>query len=253
MRDFEILGMKVAVTSIEKATESVVDLSVAGHGGYVCAANVHMCMESHDDKEFQRVVNGAALVVPDGKPLAWWMKAFGEKDANQVRGPDLFLSVCSKASQNDISIGLYGGTQDTLSKLQEFLNRQLPTLNIACAISPPFCELTQDEQTEFLKTINESGVKILFLGLGCPKQERWMAKNEDKINAVMIGVGAAFDFYAGTKNIAPSWMMMLGLEWLYRLISEPGRLWKRYLMNNPRFIFYFSVARLMKYFKWFYS
>lgn len=247
MRDFEILGMKVAVTSIEKATESVVDFSVAGHGGYVCAANVHMCMESHDDKEFQRVVNGAALVVPDGKPLAWWMKAFGEKNARQVRGPDLFMSVCNKASQHGIPIGLYGGTRDALGKLQEFLNRQLPALNIACAISPPFRELSQDEQADDLTTINESGAKILFLGLGCPKQERWMANNEDKIKAIMLGVGAAFDFYAGTKKMAPSWMMKLGLEWLYRLIDEPGRLWKRYLMNNPRFVFYFILARMRKY------
>jgi len=159
----------------------------------------------------------------------------------------LFLNVCEKAGQRRISVGLYGGTQDALDKLQEYFKSHLPNLNIACAISPPFRELTQDEQSEYFKTINESGAKILFLGLGCPKQERWMAHNMDKINALMIGVGAAFDFYAGTKKMAPIWMMKLGLEWLYRLITEPGRLWKRYLMNNPRFVFHFLVARMRGY------
>ena len=245
--NFKVLGLQVDVTSLKQATEYVIQRSQTEQNGYVCAANVHMCMESHDDKDFQQVVNGAALVVPDGKPLVWWMRAFGIKNAKQVRGPDLFLNVCDEASQRGISVGLYGGTQDALGKLQEYFMSQLPNLNIACAISPPFRELAQDEQAEYLRTINESGAKILFLGLGCPKQERWMAQNKDRINALMIGVGAAFDFYAGTKKMAPVWMMKLGLEWLYRFITEPGRLWKRYLKNNPRFVLYFLVAWMREY------
>lgn len=247
MSDFKVLGLRVGVTSLEQATEYIIQRSQTEQNGYVCAANVHMCMESHDDNDFQQIVNGAVLVVPDGKPLVWWMRSFGINNVKQVRGPDLFLNVCSKASQLGISVGLYGGAQDALDKLQEYFKSQLPNLNVACAISPPFRELAQDEQAEFLKTINESGAKILFLGLGCPKQERWMSYNKNKINAIMIGVGAAFDFYAGTKKMAPTWMMKLGLEWLYRLITEPGRLWKRYLMNNPRFVFHFFVARMRKY------
>lgn len=245
--DFKVLGMRVDITSLEQATEYVIQGSQTEQKGYVCAAGVHMCMESHDDEDFQRIVNGAVLVVPDGKPLVWWMRAFGIKNAKHVRGPDLFLNVCDKASEYGISVGLYGGTQDALDKLQEYFKRQLPNLNIACAISPPFRELTQDEQDKYLKTVDESGAKILFLGLGCPKQERWMAQNKDRINALMIGVGAAFDFYAGTKKMAPIWMIRMGLEWLYRLITEPGRLWKRYLMNNPRFIFHFLVARMREF------
>jgi N-acetylglucosaminyldiphosphoundecaprenol N-acetyl-beta-D-mannosaminyltransferase len=245
--DFNVLGLRVGITSLEQATEYVIQSSQAEKKGYVCAANVHMCMESHDDEDFQQIVNGASLVVPDGKPLVWWMRAFGVNNAKQVRGPDLFLNVCNKASQHGIPIGLYGGTQDALDKLQEYFKYKLPNLNVVCAISPPFRELTQEEQAGFLDIINESGAKILFLGLGCPKQERWMAHNKDKINALMIGVGAAFDFYAGTKKIAPAWMMKIGLEWLFRLITEPGRLWKRYLMNNPRFVFHFFVARMREY------
>jgi N-acetylglucosaminyldiphosphoundecaprenol N-acetyl-beta-D-mannosaminyltransferase len=245
--DFKVLGLRVDVTSLDQATEYVIQRSQTDKNGYVCAANVHMCMESHDDEGFQKIVNGAALVVPDGKPLVWWMRAFGINNAKHVRGPDLFLSICDKASKHRIPIGLYGGTQDALAKLQEFFGRQLPALEIACAISPPFRKLTKNEKNEFLETINKSGAKILFLGLGCPKQERWMAHNKDRVNALMVGVGAAFDFYAGTKKIAPIWMIKLGLEWLYRLTTEPGRLWKRYLMNNPRFVFHFFVARVREY------
>lgn len=246
MPNFDVLGLQVGITSLEQATEYVIQESQAGKAGYVCAANVHMCMEAHDNESFRQIVNGASLVVPDGKPLVWWMRAFGMANAKHVRGPDLFLNVCIKASRCAIPIGLYGGTEDALDKLQEYFKRHLPDLKISCAISPPFREISQDEQAKYVKTINDSGTKILFLGLGCPKQERWMAKNTNRINALMIGVGAAFDFYAGTKKMAPVWMMQLGFEWLYRFATEPGRLWKRYLKNNPRFVFYFLVARIKK-------
>ncbi len=237
-----ILGMRVDVTSLEQATEFAIHQSLVKRKGYVCAANVHMCMEAYYDKEFQQIVNAACMVVPDGKPLSWWMHAFGVSAAQQVRGPDLFESVCRRAAERGISVGLYGGTQEVLDRLQVFFKNQWPTLEVACAISPPFRELSPDEQNRYSEVINDSGARILFVGLGCPKQEKWMACNEYRISAVMIGVGAAFDFYAGTKKIAPVWIRKMGMEWLHRLISEPGRLWVRYLKNNPLFMFHFMIA-----------
>lgn len=232
----DILGMRVTVTSLHRATERVIQLSGSGVGSYVCAANVHMCMEAYRDGVFQAVVNSAALVVPDGKPLMWWMRSFGIDEAQQVRGPDLFLSVCDKASQSDIPIALYGAASETLDRLQKYLIDRYPDLNIVCAISPPFKPLTEVEQDGFLDQIRASGAKILFVGLGCPKQENWMAANVVKLDLAMLGVGAAFDFFSGDKQVAPEWMRQAGLEWLHRLFSEPGRLWKRYLINNPYFV-----------------
>jgi N-acetylglucosaminyldiphosphoundecaprenol N-acetyl-beta-D-mannosaminyltransferase len=237
--DFKVMGMRVDVTSLDGATEQLVNIVASRGGGYVCAANVHMCMEAHDDEGFQQIVNDAALVVPDGKPLVWWMRAFGIRAAQQVRGPDLFLSVSNAASAQGIPVSLYGGTSEVLGGLQEFLKSQYPALRIANAISPPFRELTENEERNYIDEINKSGAKILFVGLGCPKQEKWMAHNAKRVAAVMVGVGAAFDFYAGTKKMAPEWMKKAGLEWLHRLFSEPRRLWKRYLWNNPRFVYRF--------------
>lgn len=238
------MGLPIAVTTAREAAECIVDNAMLGRRGYVCAANVHMCMEAADDREFLEVVRNAALVVPDGKPLYWWMKAFGEKYAQQVRGPDLFRVLCGEASKRDVAIGLYGGSPDVVRKLEVFLKLKFPSLHIAVAISPPYRDLTPAEEAQFISQINSSGASILFVGLGCPKQEKWMAKNTKTISPIMIGVGAAFDFYAGTKKSAPDWMKGAGLEWLHRLISEPKRLWKRYLWNNPRYVCRFLYAWL---------
>jgi N-acetylglucosaminyldiphosphoundecaprenol N-acetyl-beta-D-mannosaminyltransferase len=232
-----ILGMNVAVTTLPQAVERVMQLSCMRKGSYVCAANVHMCMEAYRDKAFQAVVNNAALVVPDGKPLMWWMWSFGASEAKQVRGPDLFSAVCEHASENGIPVALYGASPGTLERLQKYMIGKYPGIDISCAISPPFRLLSEEEQQDFLDSIGASGARILFVGLGCPKQENWMANNAPKLDLVMLGVGAAFDFYSGDKKVAPEWMRKAGLEWLHRLLSEPGRLWKRYLLNNPYFIY----------------
>ena len=245
--NFNILGMNVAVTSLEVASGQVLELSNTSSGSYVCAANVHMCMEAYRDHDFQSVVNNAVLVVPDGKPLMWWMRALGEKRAQQVRGPDLFLDVCDKAGKNGTPVALYGGSPDVLKHLQAYLTRHYPDLIVTCAISPPYRPLSEKEQNVDLEKIRSSGARILFVGLGCPKQENWMASYYQKLDVVMLGVGAAFDFYSGEKKVAPEWMRKVGLEWLYRLLSEPGRLWRRYLYNNPVFIYQFLKAFIGKY------
>ncbi len=231
-----ILKMPVAVTSYNEASQWVFEQTECK---YVCVSNVHMCMEAFDDSNFCGVVNNADLVVPDGMPLVWALKLLGEKDANQVRGSDLLLKLCDDAEKNNIPIGLYGGTPDSVFDMLEFLKNEYPDLDIPFFSSPPFRPLTQEEDAIYIRDINASGIKILFVGIGCPKQEKWMALHRESLNCVMIGVGAAFDFFSGRKRHAPRWMQKNGLEWLFRLCSDPKRLWKRYLKHNPRFVYYF--------------
>jgi len=160
----------------------------------------------------------------------------GYKDQQRVYGPTLMLHVLKMAAREKIPIGFYGGDVKTLELLVERMQTQFSGLNVSYSYSPPFRQLSSAEDKDVVKRIQEAGVRILFVGLGCPKQECWMAEHRDRISSVMVGVGAAFDFHAGVISQAPSWMQKLGLEWLYRLIREPKRLWKRYLVHNPRFM-----------------
>lgn len=237
-KSVQILKMHVNVVSYDDAARYMLELSQRRSGSYVCVSNVHMCMEAFDQKEFCTIVNNADLVVPDGQPLVWAQKMMGEKNASQVRGSNLLLMLCRDAEINKIPIGLYGGTENSLTNLISFLRTKFPKINIVCAISPPFRDLTEKEDTNYIDMISKSGAKILFVGIGCPKQEKWMATHKQHLNCVMIGVGAAFDFFSGQKKHAPLWVQKIGLEWLFRLCAEPRRLWKRYLKQNPRFIYY---------------
>lgn len=236
----KILKIDVNITSYQQVIQQIFNwIDTVNSGKYICVTNVHMCMEAFDDKVFCDIVNNADCVVPDGKPLVWAQKLSGYKNAIQVRGPDLFIKLCKAAQADNIPIGLYGGTQDSLTELLTYLNKKFPELNIVFSVSPPFRELTRIEEKNYIREINNSGAKILFLGIGCPKQEKWMARHRNSLKCVMIGVGEAFDIYSGKKSHAPRWMQTLGCEWLYRLFTEPKRVWKRYLKHNPRFVFYF--------------
>jgi N-acetylglucosaminyldiphosphoundecaprenol N-acetyl-beta-D-mannosaminyltransferase len=203
---------------------------------YVCVANVHMLMEAYDSPEFQNVVNAADLVTPDGMPLVWMLRHLGYLQQERVYGPDLTLKLIEAIVLQEICIGFYGGTAETLAKLMASFKERYPNLKIVYSFSPPFHQLTDEENETVIREVNASGAKILFVGLGCPKQERWMAAQKDKIQAVMIGVGAAFDIHARNKSQAPLWMQRSGLEWIFRLLQEPIRLWRRYLYHNPRFM-----------------
>lgn len=244
MNSHIIIEMRVNISGYLHATQRIINWAIMNSSKYVCVSNVHMCMETYDSLYFRTIVNGADLVVPDGKPLVWAQKLLGEKSASQVRGSDLLLHVCKDAEENGIPIGLYGGTRDSLHDFFGFLMNRYPNLNIPFFSAPPFRELTEAEEANYVDEINASGVRILFVGIGCPKQELWMAKHKEKLNCVMIGVGAAFDFFSGRKKHAPRWMQDVGLEWVFRLASEPDRLWKRYLKHNPRFVFYFMLQLL---------
>lgn len=247
-RHRHILGMRVDATSYQKATCQIIDWAKAAESRYVCAANVHMVMEAYDKQEFAQVVNRADLVAPDGKPLVQALRALGVKDVDQVRGPNLTLHVCEAAAQAGIPIGLYGGSPESLELFVTFLRNRFPGIQVVCQISPPFRPLTPAEDAEYTQQIVESSARILFVGIGCPKQEFWMSAHQDKIAAVMLGVGAAFDFHSGRVKEAPQWMQALYLEWLFRLLMEPKRLWKRYAKHNPRFVIFFLTQWLVNLF-----
>lgn len=239
-----ILGLRVDYTTYAKATEKIIAMARHGQRGYVCISNVHMVMEAFDDAAFRTIVNKANLVTPDGMPLVWALKLLGIKNAERVYGPDLMPIVCGRSESLKIPIGLYGGTDQVLAILTRELKKEFPELEIAYAFSPPFRQLTKEEDAQVVKEVTASGVKILFVGIGCVKQENWMYEHRDKIPAVMLGVGAAFDFIAQVKPQAPAWLQKLGLEWLFRLSTEPKRLWRRYLYHNPRFLYGFAKQLL---------
>lgn len=240
-----VISMGVDVTNLNNVLQQVDALGKSHKATYMCVSNVHMCMEVFDSSEFSGVVNSADFVIPDGRPIFWAQRLLGHELAEQVRGQDIMNALCKSSGQNKLNIGFYGGGSDALlTRVVTRLSNNFPDIKIVFTYSPPFRPLTHEEDVEVIKKINESCVNVLFVGTGCPKQERWMAEHKDKLNCVMIGVGAAFDFIAGDKRHAPKWMQKIGLEWLFRLCSEPQRLWKRYLIQNPRFIYHFSKQLL---------
>jgi N-acetylglucosaminyldiphosphoundecaprenol N-acetyl-beta-D-mannosaminyltransferase len=203
-----------------------------------------MVMEAHDAPEFRAMVNRADLVTPDGMPLVWALHWLGVKEASRVDGSTLTLHVCEAAAKVGAPIALYGGSDETLAAFAAFARRQFPGIKISAMISPPFRRLTEEEHQQMLRQLAESGARIVLVALGCPKQETWMAQNYLRLQAVLIGIGAALDFHAGRIARAPEWMQRIGLEWLFRLMMEPGRLWRRYARHNPRFIGLFMLQLL---------
>jgi len=230
-----ILGIRVDRTSYTDTTNRVIAWATSGDYRYVSVANVHMIMEAYDSDDFRKIVNKADIVTPDGMPLVLMLRILGLKNQPRVYGPTLMKHICEASARDGVSVGFYGSTQETLKALIHNLTARIPNLKIGYTYSPPFHLLTSEEDETIVKEINASKVKILFVGLGCPKQERWMAAHYGRVQAVMIGVGAGFDFYAGTVKQAPKWVMRIGIEWLFRFCMEPKRLWRRYLYNNPRY------------------
>jgi N-acetylglucosaminyldiphosphoundecaprenol N-acetyl-beta-D-mannosaminyltransferase len=239
-----VLGMRVDATSYDDASRRVLRWAREGRSAYVCVATVHMVMETFDSAAFRKVVNGADLVTPDGRPLVWALRSLGVRGAPQVRGTDLTARVVERAAADGVAVGLYGGTPELLEAFVGILETRYPGVRVVCRIAPPFRPLTPEEDESVTREIVASGARILFVGIGCPKQERWMAAHKGRIPAVMLGVGAAFDFHTGRVRQAPGWMQAAGLEWLFRLLMDPRRLWKRYARHNPRFVALFLVQLL---------
>jgi len=204
---------------------------------YVCITGVHGIMESQRDEGLRRIHNEAGLVTPDGMPLVWLSRLYGHGHVRRVYGPDLMLALCEHSLSKGYRHFFYGGGEGMPELLANNLRRRFPGLRVVGGYSPPFRPLSGAEDERIVAAINEADPDVVWVGLSTPKQERWMTEHVGRLSApVLIGVGAAFDFHSGLKKQAPRWMQRSGLEWLFRLATEPKRLWRRYFMNNPLFV-----------------
>ncbi len=234
---FDVLGVGISAVSLSDAVLEIERWLNEGERHYVCVTNVHTVMECQRDPRLMRIHNESGLTTPDGMPIVWCGRSAGAIGITRVYGPDLMLELCSRLADSEHSVFLYGTTAETLDRLKLRLLRDFPGLDIVGSFAPPFRSLTADEDAEVVAKINASGADLVWVGLGAPKQEYWMDEHQDRLTAkVLIGVGAAFDFHAGTVRQAPLWMQRHGLEWSYRLWCEPRRLWRRYLRTNSAFV-----------------
>ncbi|MBL7197506.1 MAG: WecB/TagA/CpsF family glycosyltransferase [Candidatus Omnitrophica bacterium] len=239
-RENNILGVCVSDVNLELARDKIDEWIKDGTKVYVCVAPVSTIVDCQRDEQYHKVVNKAAMVTPDGMPTVWIGRLKKYKNIERTYGPDFMLKVCEEGQFKGYRHYFYGGAEKTLILLEQRLKERLPDINIVGKHSPPFRKIAGTENEEILDSINGVNPDILWVGLGSPKQDFWMHKNRDKLNVpVMIGVGAAFDFLAGTKLQAPRWMRDNGFEWLFRLVTEPRRLWKRYLIGNSIFLWLF--------------
>lgn len=231
-----ILGVDIAVTNMKSVCYYLTKNIQKLRGEYVCVSNVHTTVMAYNDPSYREVQNNAAIAVPDGKPLSLICRIRGYKEAKRVAGPDLMPEILQISEREGYTHYFYGSTERTLNYLEKNLREKYPKLKIAGTYSPPFRKLTKEEDERIVHMINAAQPDFVWVGLGAPKQERWMYAHKGKVNAIMLGVGAAFDFHAGTSKRAPKWMQEFYLEWLYRLIQDPQRLLKRYLRSNVQFI-----------------
>jgi N-acetylglucosaminyldiphosphoundecaprenol N-acetyl-beta-D-mannosaminyltransferase len=233
-----VLDVPLALTDYERTLRWIDEMVAAREHGFVCVCNVHTVMASHEDPELRAALRSSSLNVPDGQPLVWAMNALGNSLDDRVYGPELMDRACARASSTGQRFYLYGGRdQKALVQLALNLRQRHPGVRIVGGYSPPFRPLTDEERMAVAAEINEADADVVWVGIGVPKQEKWMAALRPHLDApVLVGVGAAFDFHAGLVPQAPSWLQGAGLEWAYRLAHEPRRLWRRYLRYNPRFV-----------------
>lgn len=234
-----ILEAFIDALTWDEALARLMKWSVARESRYVCICNVHSVVTTTRDIEFKIAVNNADMTTPDGAPIAWALRLLGHAAQERINGPDLMLKYLAQAERMEQTVFFYGSTDATLSRLRTELEQQFPRLRVAGSCAPPFRPLSNEEDEEIVKQINDSGAHVVFVGLGCPKQEIWMAEHRGRVHALMIGVGAAFDYHSGVVKRAPLWWQQHGLEWLYRLGSQPRRLFKRYAVTNTLFVFGF--------------
>lgn len=231
-----LLGTHIDALTWESASQRIVRWAQKRRSRMVCLCNVHTLITAREDPALRAALLQSDMNAPDGAPLAWLMRKRRHPDQQRISGPDLMWRTMTDAQRSGLSVFLYGSTESTLKKLRASLTTSFPTLQIAGLLAPPFRSLSAEEDVDITETIRRSGAQLVFVGLGCPKQEKWMASHLDRIDAVMLGVGAAFDYHAGTLKRAPLVWQRNGLEWLYRLAMEPGRLMRRYLVTNTRFL-----------------
>ena len=235
----KIVDLNISTLPYQEILDNVFSLADARIPSYVCFANAHMAVEAHLNSKIASSVNEATIVTSDGMSMVMALKYLHKVKQDRAAGMDMIFDVIRGSEQHGFSIFLFGTHLNTLDLFKAKARKDHPKLTIAGAIAPPFTEFTKQENDEFIRIINESGANIVFVGLGCPKQEKWMAENSHKVKAVMLGFGGAFSLYANKVKRAPVIMQQYCLEWLYRLFQEPKRLWKRYLVTNTLFIVYF--------------
>lgn len=232
-----VLGVAVDLISWRDAVDRILGWAAAGESRVVCLCNVHSLVTGRNDHAHRKALREADMVAPDGAPVAWMLRRLDVRRQERISGPDLMWRCCANAANRGIGIYLYGASQPVLLALEQRLSSSFPGLNIAGSYSPPFRSLSAEEDDLIVRRITESGAKLVWVGLGCPKQEAWMQAHKDKLGSVLIGVGAAFDFHSGTVKRAPAWMQNSGLEWFHRLAQDPVRLAHRYFVSNAVFMF----------------
>lgn len=235
-----VLGIGVSRTNYRDATEFIIQNAKLRQSCTVAPTPVHGIMSGYLDRNHGRYLNQFTMVTPDGQPVRWALNLLRQPGdmplRDRVCGPVLTLHLCKRAAEENLSVFFYGSTEVVLEKLHSNLQRQFPNLKIAGTISPPFRPLSDAEQAEYIDRIRDSGASIVFVGLGCPRQEKWAFEHRHQLDCPLICIGAAFDFHSGNLPVAPVWMQNAGLEWLFRLTQEPIRLWKRYLLLNPLYL-----------------
>lgn len=240
---FRVLDCHINRMDRERALEAVRQRLKEGRGGYICFSNVHTVVTSRTDRHLRDDTNHSFLSLPDGRPLSIYARLRGYSDVAQVTGPD-FMEYCLHAMPGARHF-FYGSTENTLARLRANIAERYPQAVIVGAYSPPFRPLTEQEHAAVISMINDAKPNFVWVGLGAPKQEKWMAENWESLRpAILMGVGAAFDFHAGTLKRCPEWMRVMSLEWLYRLSQEPRRLWRRYFVTNSLFVWYLAVDAL---------
>lgn len=232
-----LINSQISVGSYHNMIASIIKLSQENKSSYICVSNVHMLVEAFLSSSFSKLLNDADIATPDGMPLAKAISFLYNTQQDRVAGMNIMPDLISKINKTSLSIYLYGSTEEILTKIKDRIKDEYPNVNLCGTYSPPFRELTNDEKTDVIKKINSLNPDFVFVALGCPKQEKWMAEHKNKIHSCMIGLGGAFEVFAKVKSRAPQWMQNYSLEWLHRLAKDPKRLWKRYLFTNSIFIF----------------
>jgi len=242
-----VLRSQISTGTYQEFINEILALVKDKVASYVCFANVHMVMEGFNGPDFQKTINNANIVAPDGRPVSLFLSLFNKTNQERVCGMDLFPDLLKKAAEAGKSVYFYGNTDEILLRIVRKARTDFPSLKISGFYSPPFRVISDDENDEIIDRIKKSSPDLVFVSLGCPKQEKWMAKNRDKIGACLLGVGQAFSTYAGVEKRLPVWMRNLSLEWIFRLYLEPKRLWKRYLFTNSYFLWLTLNYMLLQY------
>ena len=234
----DLFGLHVSNVDYDRACDAIFSAANQNQSSVVSCHAAHAIVTFSGDSELCEMANQFEMITPDGQPVRWamnWLHRTGLQD--RVYGPELMKRICARAAAEGTKVYFYGGASDeVLEQLQDNLEKEHPGLQVVGSFSPPFRELTEQEMQTVCQKISDTEAQIVFIGLGCPKQDVFAFQNRDRIPAVQVCVGAAFDFHAGSKRMAPRWMQRTGTEWLFRLLQEPGRLWKRYLVTNSQFV-----------------